>query len=771
MNRARIIKLAIIVGLLGLLAVFGGRHLIAWFTGEPMGGGATSKMTRATAGSFSIEATLRPDPPKVTGNTLLLRVLDASGKPVDGADVTVTSVMPPMGSMREMRGTARVSGKGDGRYEARFDLDMGGSWTLEVRVAAAGASGSARFQMTVDTSGLKALGGSGGGTSSKPPEIEEPPLPTLELPAPAFDALRRAFEATERVRAELAADRLDGLAAPAREVAQAIRAAQTALKTPASEVADCVGRAIAAAELVATVKDLAAARRAYGELNMYLIALAAADPRLQQGWHVFRCPMAEGFKKWFQRSAKLENPYMGQAMPTCGVSSTWGVAPKDDGGVSHEGHGHDGKDVSFYTCSMHPSVREKQTGTCPICSMNLSQVTYDEEESGVIMVDEARRDQIGVRTAKVVRAPMTRSIRAIGRIAYDESKLEDVVLKLGGFISKLHVTQTGQPVTKGQLLFTLYSPELFAAQQEYLLAREGHTAGVDGASGRGDYLVRAAEKKLELWGLSRAQLDALAKRGKPIEDMPFYSPAGGYVIEKDVVEGASVTAGQRLFRIAALDRVWVEAEVYEADLALIEKGQRAVVTLSYLPGKTYEGKVAYVYPYLDAASRTGKVRIELPNTKLELKPDMYATVAFQIELGPRLQIPIGAVVYTGPRRLVFLDIGEGRLRPQEVTLGVRNEDTIEVIRGLREGQKIVTSGNFLIAAESRIRSSAKFWSEERAGQAGTDAGVPPSGEPTTPATPPGKPDASGANMPSHGNMPGMPMPSRDGAGSGAAGGR
>ncbi len=766
MKRATIIKLAIIVAVLGLLAVFGGRQLIAWFTGEPTG--ETSKATRATAGSFTIEAALRPDPPKVTSNTLLLRVLDASGKPVAWADVTVTSVMPQMGSMREMRGTALVSGKADGRYEARFDLDMGGSWTLEVRVEAAGASGSARFQMTVGTSGLKALGGSGDGTSSKPPEIEEPPLPMLELPAPAFDALRRAFEAIERVRAELAADRLDDLAAPAREAAQAIRAAQTALRTPASEVADCVGGAIGAAELVATAKDLAAARRAYGELNMYLIALAAADPRLQQGWHVFRCPMAEGFKKWFQRSATLENPYMGQAMPTCGSSSTWGIAPKDDVGVSHEGHGHDGKDVSFYTCSMHPSVREKQAGTCPICSMNLSQVSYDEEESGVIMVDEARRAQIGVRTATVVRAPMTRSIRAIGRIAYDESKLEDVVLKLSGFISKLHVTQTGQPVKKGQVLFTLYSPELFAAQQEYLLAREGHTGGgVDGTSGRGDYLVRAAQKKLELWGLSRAQIDDLAKRGKPIEDMPFYSPTGGYVIEKDVVEGASVTAGQRLFRIASLDRVWVEAEVYEADLALIEKGQRAVVTLSYLPGKTYEGKVAYVYPYLDAASRTGKVRIELPNTKLELKPDMYATVAFQSDLGSRLQIPFGAVVYTGPRRLVFLDLGEGRLRPQEVTLGVRNEETIEVIGGLREGQKVVTAGNFLIAAESRIRSSAKFWSEERAGQAATDAGVPPSGEPT----PPGKPDASGGNMPSHGSMPGMPMPSRDGAGSGAGGGR
>lgn len=723
MRRARIIKLAVIAGVLVGLIVSAGPALVRWFTGAPTSGGHASKPARATAGSFSIEAALRPDPPKQKGNTLAVRVLDAGGKPVGGAGVTVTAVMPAMGSMPEMRESARVSAKGDGRYEARFDLAMGGSWTLEVRVTAGAAAGAARFQMTVGTSGLKALGQAGDRSATN--ELEEPPLPPIALPEPALEALRRAFEATERVRRELAADRLDGVAAPAREVAQAIRAARDALKTPASEVADCLGRAIAAAELVSTATDIAVARRAYGDLNMYLIALAAADPRLQEGWHVFRCPMAGGFKKWLQRSPALENPYMGQAMATCGSSSTWGVAADDVAGISHEGHGHDGKDVSFYTCAMHPSVREKQPGTCPICSMDLSPVTYDEEESGVIFVDQARRDQRGIRTTKVASAPMTRSIRAVGRIAYDESTLGDVTLKLGGFISKLHVNRTGQPVKKGQILFTLYSPELFAAQQEYLLARESQ---VGTGSGRGDYLVRAAEKKLELWGLSRAQIDAIAKQGKPLEDVPFHAPTTGYVIEKNVVEGASVEVGQRLFRIAALDRVWVEADVYEADLGLITKGLRAVVTLSYQPGKTYEGRVAYVYPYLDPGSRTGKIRVELPNIGLELKPDMYATVAFQIELGPRLQIPIGAVVYTGPRRLVFVDIGEGRLRPQEVTLGVRNEETVEVIRGLREGQTIVTSGNFLIAAESRIRSSAKFWTEERAGQS-QDAGVssPPDG--------------------------------------------
>jgi Cu(I)/Ag(I) efflux system membrane fusion protein len=287
-----------------------------------------------------------------------------------------------------------------------------------------------------------------------------------------------------------------------------------------------------------------------------------------------------------------------------------------------------------------------------------------------------------------------------------------VTIKLDGYITKLHVTRTGQPVKRGQLLFTLYSPDLYAAQQEYLLAKASH---VDGP--RGDYLIKAAAKKLELWGITPKQLDAIVARGEPMEDMPFYSPASGYVIEKMVVEGNAVEAGMRLFRIAALDKVWVEADLYEAELALVKVKQPATIALSYTPDRTYQGEVGYVYPYLDPMSRTGKVRIELPNKGLELKPDMYATVTFPIDLGERLQIPVDAVIYTGPRRLVFVDDGDGRLRPVEVTLGVRADDVVEVTAGLAEGDVVVTSGNFLVAAESRIRSAARIWSEERAGGA------------------------------------------------------
>jgi len=193
--------------------------------------------------------------------------------------------------------------------------------------------------------------------------------------------------------------------------------------------------------------------------------------------------------------------------------------------------------------------------------------------------------------------------------------------------------------------------------------------------------------------------------------VPFKSPASGVVIEKAVVEGAAVTAGQRLFRIADLTDVWVEADIYEADLQRIAKNMPASIALDYLPGKTFDGKVAFIYPYLDPASRTGRVRIALPNKGLELKPDMYATVTFKIPLGPRLVVPISAVVYTGPRRLVFLDLGSGALRPQEVVIGARSGDTIEIARGLEEGDVVVSSGNFLVAAESRVRSADSFWED------------------------------------------------------------
>jgi membrane fusion protein, copper/silver efflux system len=565
------------------------------------------------------------------------------------------------------------------------------------------------------TSEAPPIAAQGDGQPGGSAEPDVPALPAMELPEPALTPLQNAFTASEEVRAALAQDRIEPVAPAARLLTEQLGAAARALAGGPSEVADAARAALAAAEKLAAATNLEEARSHYGEVSRFLVALAASDPRLQTGWHLFRCPMATGFKTWFQRSPAIENPYMGQAMLTCGSRAEWHpvAMPATGGSTSHEGHGHQGDDVAFYTCSMHPSVEKKEPGKCPICGMELSPVTYDETESGVVRVDAARRQRIGLATARVVRAPMTVSIRAVGRLTYDETRLKDVTLKVQGFIARLKVSATGQPVRKGETLLTLYSPELFAAQQEYLLALESQKAAEQGgAAGRSDYLVRAAEKKLQLWDLTPAQIATIAKRGEPIEELPILSPASGFVIEKDVTEGAAVEPGKRLYRIAALDRVWVEAQVYEMDLAHVKKGQTAKVALPYQSGETLEGKVAYVYPYLDPTSRTGRVRIEISNKDLAFKPDMYANVELVVDLGPRLQIPVDAVVYTGPRRLVFVDVGEDRIRPQEVTLGARSAEVVEVKSGLSEGQLVVTSANFLIAAESRIRSAAKFWSDE-----------------------------------------------------------
>jgi membrane fusion protein, copper/silver efflux system len=377
-------------------------------------------------------------------------------------------------------------------------------------------------------------------------------------------------------------------------------------------------------------------------------------------------------------------------------------------------------EIDHYTCSMHPSVKRKGPGQCPICGMDLVPVTKEQQERGVVTIDEVRRQVIGVRTAPVIEGPMRSVFRAVGQVAYDEAALSDVNIKVHGWITKLLVSRTGERVARGQTLFTLYSPELYNAEQDFLLASQGAAGGAlpEGGS-RVEGFATAGRKRLRLLGLSDVQIDAVSKKGTPDESVAFASPASGFVIEKNVVEGASVDAGMRLFRIAALDKVWVEADVYEADLARVRVGQPAAVTLDYLPGHPYDARVAYIYPYLDPTARTGRVRIELANKDLDLRPGMYANVQLGADLGNRLQVPAAAVVYTGPRRLVFVDLGEGRFKPQEVQVGTESNGTYEVLGGLHAGDVVATSGVFLIAAEARIRTAAKYW--ERDSNGGDDA--------------------------------------------------
>lgn len=317
----------------------------------------------------------------------------------------------------------------------------------------------------------------------------------------------------------------------------------------------------------------------------------------------------------------------------------------------------------------------------------------------VVRIDPQRLQRIGVRFAEARRAPLVRSIRALGRVTWDESRLVDVSPRTGGFVRDLRADAVGAKVEKGAPLFSVYSPELFAAQAEYLRVR---------ASGNAE-LAAAARARLRLWDVAERDVAELERRGAPLEALPVRSPAGGFVVEKNAVEGAAFAAGTRLFRIAPLDRVWIEAEVYASDLPFVAAGQSAVVTAPALPGRALEARVDKVLPALASETRTGRVRLELGNGDLSLRPEMFVDVELRADLGERLLVPVSAVVVAGPRRVVFVDLGEGRLEPRAVTLGLTGGDDVEVASGLAPGERVVASGNFLIAAESRIQSALEQW--------------------------------------------------------------
>ena len=263
---------------------------------------------------------------------------------------------------------------------------------------------------------------------------------------------------------------------------------------------------------------------------------------------------------------------------------------------------------------------------------------------------------------------------------------------------------------QGQTLFLFYSPDLFAAQREYLEALRAQSAARGtSAPERATGLAEAAERRLRLWGVDAADLAAIARRGAPQEYLPVRAPISGYVVEKEIVAGSAIEMGQRVYRIAPLDHVWIEAEVYEAELAQVHLGMPADITLPQLPDQRFAATVAYVYPSLQADRRTARVRLVLANPGGVLRPDMYATVILRAPLGARLTVPESAVLRAGDRSFVFLDLGDGRMRPQRVETGVESDDRIEITAGLEEGQPVVVAGTFLVAGESRLRAALESW--------------------------------------------------------------
>ncbi|HEX7077660.1 MAG TPA: efflux RND transporter periplasmic adaptor subunit [Candidatus Eisenbacteria bacterium] len=329
---------------------------------------------------------------------------------------------------------------------------------------------------------------------------------------------------------------------------------------------------------------------------------------------------------------------------------------------------------------------------------------------GAVRIDPARRQEIGVRTETIERRDLTQTVRAAGLVAYDETRRAEVSLKFGGWVRDIRVDYTGRAVRAGEVLFTVYSPELFAAQQEYLTAL-GRSAGGSAPNGAGGdpSIAEAARRRLLLWDISPREIDAIAQAGKPMEAVPIVAPVSGVVVEKNIVLGSALMAGQLLYKIAPIHPVWVMANVYPYELPLIRNGMEATILTPFLPEKFRLGHVSWLSPSMEADTRTAQIRIEVPNERADLRPGMYVDVAFDVRLGKQIAVPESAVLYVGDRRIVFIDLGDGRLAPRNVTLGPRAGDYYAVLAGLKEGEIVVTSGNFLVAAESRLKAAESKW--------------------------------------------------------------
>lgn len=460
-----------------------------------------------------------------------------------------------------------------------------------------------------------------------------------------------------------------------------------------------------------------------------------------------------------------------------------GCKRADSAGGSQEGH------KTLYTCGMHPQVVQDHPGNCPICGMKLTPIrkenssavpsssnapstgerkvkyykssmnpgetspvpakdsmgmemvpVYENEsaagDSSVIAVDPVTTQNMGIRTATVTRGPLRKIVRTVGVIDYDETAISDVTTKFKGWAEKLYVNATGQLVMRGEPLFEIYSPELYTAQTEYLLALEQSTNAPGAAA-----LKTSALTKLKFFDISDQQIAELERTRQPNKTLRIVAPQDGFVMEKSIVQGQMVEPGMKTYRLADLGLVWVQAQIYEQDLAYIKLGQEVTVSLAYLPDREFRGRVTYIYPNIDEKTRTAKVRMEFHNPGYFLKPGMFATVRVTSELEPSvLLVPDMAILRSGEKNTVFVALDEGKFEPRAVLLGSQAEnDMYQVVEGLKDGERIVTSGQFMLDSESQLREAIQKMVEPGKAGSGVTESEPttnaiPAGE-TTPATP------------------------------------
>ena len=452
---------------------------------------------------------------------------------------------------------------------------------------------------------------------------------------------------------------------------------------------------------------------------------------------------------------------------------------------------------TLYTCGMHPQIIQDHPGNCPICGMKLTPIrkqppinspqqasspgerkikyykstmmageirqtpgkdsmgmdmvpVYEGDDTGAttISVDAMTIQKMNVRTGLVTKGPLRRVIRTVGAVDYNETALADVTTKFRGWIEKLYVDATGKEVRKGEPLFEIYSPDLYSAEGEYVLALTQNGAG----------LRESARIKLKLYDISDDQIAELERTRQIQKTLRVDAPISGVVVEKDAVQGQMAEAGMKLYRLADLGIVWVQAQVYEQDLAFLKLGQEAEVTLSYLPDRKFLGRVTFIYPIVDEKTRTVQVRMEFHNPGLFLKPGMYVTVELHSELEQSaILVPDMAVLRSGEKNTVFVALDGGRFEPRTVVLGSRTEDNeYQVLSGVKEGERVVTSGQFMFDSESQLREAIQKMlspaSATDAGPAPENAEQPAAVQALSMPAPEATPTAWNCPMPEHASI-------------------
>ena len=355
----------------------------------------------------------------------------------------------------------------------------------------------------------------------------------------------------------------------------------------------------------------------------------------------------------------------------------------------------------------HSAHGTKTQSAATATQAQTSPASVQEEAAPTITLSDEKRQLIGVRTAAAGFRTLAKQIRTVGKVEVNETRLAFVNTKIAGWVKKLFVNFTGGQVVKGQPLLSIYSPDLVSAQEEYLLALRARTAvsgGIAEVQASQQSLIDSAKRRLILWDITEEQIAGLEKTGKTKTEMTINAPLNGIVLEKMVLDGAYITPGMNLYKIADLSTVWIIADVYEYEVPLVKVGQQARVTLPYSSGEVLHATVSFINPVLDSMTRTVKVRIAVKNPGLVLKPDMFVNVEIMASSRARIVIPRSAVLDSGTRQIVYVEKEPGVFEMRTVTLGVRGENEVEVLKGIKKGERVVTSGNFLIDSESQLQS-------------------------------------------------------------------